>query len=927
MDKKRKCNKAVRLLYVLAVCLLFVTGCAREEGTKAEQYTSLRDFEGGSVAMLTGTIMDQLVGNSVPNVTFKQYDERSSQLEALKKGDVMAVGFDLPVAALAAAQRNEFAIFPEILEDDSYGYMLQKGSDLTDKFTEIITEFQEDGTLPALKAKWISGDDAQMKIDWDSYKMSGRANGTLRYIYDPSTEPMGYITDDGSPAGYEVELLLMIADRLDMNVEINRTNFSSLINFLQSDKADVASGSCSITEERKEAVDFPVTHYVGGTVLLCRRENLTDILSDAEVVAAWEKESGLTVSAESTGGGKTGFFGGLAASFEKTFIRGDRWKLVARGFAVTLEISVLAGIFGTLFGFLFCLCVRSRIRWISGITKVFFKLMQGIPSLVILMITYFVIFGAVQMDPIISAIVAFSAMFAVSVAGILNAGIETIDKGQWEAADSLGFSKADTFLRIIMPQAVRHMLPLYKGEFVSMMKLTSIVGYIAIEDLTKVGDIIRSRTYDAFFPLIATAVIYFALSSLITFGIGRIEITLDPKRRLRKFPKALIAESGAVQTMQARSTAAQEAGKGEKKELIRIEHLKKEYPGAKPLQDVNAVISSGEVITVIGPSGTGKSTLMRCINRLEEPTAGRVTIFGQDMGNKKTDLLQIRRRMGMVFQSFNLFGHLTVIENVILAPTRLNGETLQEACENGMRILKMVGMSEKALNYPDELSGGQKQRVAIARTLAMNPEIVFFDEPTSALDPTMVGEVLTVMKQLALQGLTMMIVTHEMKFAKEVSTRVFYMDEGVIYEEGTPEEIFEEPKKDRTRAFVEQLRVLTLTVASADYDFIGISESIQQFGEKHFLSRRRVENMRRIFEEIVAQNLVASKKAEYPIRVTVEYSEKKNRLEMRFWWKGAEYNPLEMGDELSILLLRAALAEDSYTFAEGENSLLTVVKE
>lgn len=219
----------------------------------------------------------------------------------------------------------------------------------------------------------------------------------------------------------------------------------------------------------------------------------------------------------------------------------------------------------------------------------------------------------------------------------------------------------------------------------------------------------------------------------------------------------------------------------EKEPIITVSHLKKVYSNVTPLKDVSTKICKGEVISIIGPSGTGKSTLLRCLNRLETPTDGQIQVFGTEVTNAKTaELNAVRRHMGMVFQSFNLFAHLTVIENIMLGPVELLGCTRQQAYAQGMQLLRSVGLAEKALNYPDELSGGQKQRVAIARTLGMQPEIVLFDEPTSALDPTMVGEVLSVIRNLANQGLTMLIVTHEMKFARDVSSRVFYMDEGII---------------------------------------------------------------------------------------------------------------------------------------------------
>ena len=237
--------------------------------------------------------------------------------------------------------------------------------------------------------------------------------------------------------------------------------------------------------------------------------------------------------------------------------------------------------------------------------------------------------------------------------------------------------------------------------------------------------------------------------------------------------------------------------------MIRIEHLKKEYPNVTPLQDVSVEIRDGDVISVIGPSGTGKSTLLRCINQLEKPTSGRIWVDDLEITDPGCNINKVRLKMGMVFQNFNLFGHRTVIENIMLAPMDLLGRSKQEAYDTGMRLLRTVGLAEKALNYPDELSGGQKQRIAIARTLAMDPAVILLDEPTSALDPTMVGEVQAVIRDLAKSGKTMMIVTHEMSFARAVSNRVIFMDGGYIIEEGDPEAVFGDPRQERTRQFLQ----------------------------------------------------------------------------------------------------------------------------
>ena len=239
--------------------------------------------------------------------------------------------------------------------------------------------------------------------------------------------------------------------------------------------------------------------------------------------------------------------------------------------------------------------------------------------------------------------------------------------------------------------------------------------------------------------------------------------------------------------------------------IITVENLHKYFGSLEVLKGIDLEVEEKEVVCVIGPSGSGKSTLLRCMNLLEEVTSGRVTINGHDLTDPTTNINKVRTEVGMVFQRFNLFPHLTVLGNVTLAPIRGLGISKEEANETAMELLKKVGLIDKKDVFPDNLSGGQMQRVAIARALAMNPKVMLFDEPTSALDPELVGEVLGVMKDLAREGMTMVVVTHEMGFAKEVGDRVLFMDEGVIMEQGKPEEIFSNPQFDRTKSFLRKI--------------------------------------------------------------------------------------------------------------------------
>lgn len=239
--------------------------------------------------------------------------------------------------------------------------------------------------------------------------------------------------------------------------------------------------------------------------------------------------------------------------------------------------------------------------------------------------------------------------------------------------------------------------------------------------------------------------------------------------------------------------------------MIEVKGLKKEFDGLKVLNGIDYTINQGEKIVVIGPSGSGKSTFLRCLNLLEEPTGGEIWFDGTNITDPQNDINKMRQKMGMVFQHFNLFPHMTVLDNITFAPVRLKMQTKADAKENALRLLRRIGLEDKAGEYPNKLSGGQKQRIAIVRALAMNPEVMLFDEPTSALDPEMVGEVLDLIRELADEGMTMVIVTHEMGFAREVGTKVLFVDEGLIKEENTPEEFFSHPRNERLREFLSKV--------------------------------------------------------------------------------------------------------------------------
>jgi polar amino acid transport system ATP-binding protein len=360
--------------------------------------------------------------------------------------------------------------------------------------------------------------------------------------------------------------------------------------------------------------------------------------------------------------------------------------------------------------------------------------------------------------------------------------------------------------------------------------------------------------------------------------------------------------------------------------MIRVEHLSKKFGDLTVLRDINVEIDKGEVISIIGPSGTGKSTFLRCLNLLDTPTGGKIFIDNKDILDPYANVPAMRQKMGMVFQGFNLFNHLSVLENLTIGPVKLLHKEESEAQEKGMELLKLVGLAEKAGSFADELSGGQKQRVAIARCLSMDPEVILFDEPTSALDPTMVSEVLSVIRRLARQGMTLAIVTHEMDFARDVSNRVFYMDEGLIYEEGPPEQIFENPVKEKTQAFIHRLRSFNYYIDSPNYDLYKMNAEIEQFCEKHVITPKVTNDILLIVEELIVLYQTQSKTIDVHIRIS--YSEKEKNIKIDFESSGVEGNILEKAeeDDIGVMIITNKTEKIELHEKDGKSKLSMFLK-
>jgi polar amino acid transport system ATP-binding protein len=349
--------------------------------------------------------------------------------------------------------------------------------------------------------------------------------------------------------------------------------------------------------------------------------------------------------------------------------------------------------------------------------------------------------------------------------------------------------------------------------------------------------------------------------------------------------------------------------------ILSAENLMKRYGDNIILENVSFDVEQGEVISIIGPSGTGKSTLLRGLNFLDPPTRGNVYFKNNKLSKRNID--KARRKMVMVFQNFGLFANMNVLRNITVGQTALLKKSEDEADIKATELLKTVGLSERTHHYPGQLSGGQKQRVAIARCLAMDPDVILFDEPTSALDPTMVGEVTAVIRNLAKSGMTMLIVTHEMEFAKNISNRVFFMDESGIYESGTPQEIFDNPQKPKTRAFVFKIKTFTFSAKSRDFDFIAMLNGIDDFCFRYAVDDKAAARLRLIAEELVL-NIVMPLFGE--CELTISFPESRDSYHLSVTYPGENNDATATEDDFPVILVRNSAKRTTHSY-DGETGV------
>ena len=483
------------------------------DSVSAGTITSLAELSDKRIGIPTGTNFDQIVTNAFPNANLSYYNNQTDLLTALSSNKIDAFPSDEPVIRYIMGLQPNVTYIPDYLDTFEFAYCFAKtreGQHLCDQFSEFIRKLKAEGALDKLSDKWFSSDEGQKTLpDISSFPAE---NGILTMATDGDYVPFEYV-HDGQVVGYDIDIAALFCEAYGYGLKIEIMNMDAVLPAVQTGKCSFAGSALTITPERAESVLFSEPNYAGGVVMVVLKDAVSE---DPDPLT--EEES---------------LWNTIVSSFQKTFIREDRWKLFLEGIGKTMLITLLSIIFGTALGFgVFMLC-RNGNAVANIITRFAMWFVQGTPMVVLLMILYYVVFGSVAISGIAVAVIGFTLTFGSSVFGLLKMGVGTIDRGQYEAAYALGHSNRNTFFRIILPQAIPHVLPAYQGEIVSLIKATAIVGYIAVQDLTKMGDIVRSRTYEAFFPLIAITVIYFLLEGALSFAVSRIRIQTDPKKRSR----------------------------------------------------------------------------------------------------------------------------------------------------------------------------------------------------------------------------------------------------------------------------------------------------------------------------------------------------------------------------------------------------------
>ena len=499
----RMVSVCLALIFVLTFSFSFAFAAGgAEDGDTPD--VSIRDLEGKTIGVQTGSIFDKYVEEAIPGAKVEYFSTFTDEVNALRAKKIDGLSTTETTLSQLMKQEGGIATAKEPLGEIGTCFLFPKneqGKVLVGQMDEFLTGLKESGELARIHAAW-TGNDESLKVlgaDPDSLPAT---NGTLRFVTEGTFPPYDYFSDN-KLVGYEVDLAVRFCEEYGYGIELIDMNFDALMPALQSGKCDFGASGIASTEERKEKVYFSVPDY-------------------------YEKIQVAVLAESSTG---EGFISSVKTSFYRTFIQENRYQLFLKGIMTTILITVCSVLLGTVIGFLVYLWCRRGGRIANRVTSFCVWLVQGMPVIVLLMILYYVILGKVSISGMWVSVIGFTLVFAASVYSMIVSGVKAVDYGQTEASYALGFTDRETFFGIILPQAAQHFMPMYKAEIVSLIKATAVVGYIAVQDLTKMGDIIRSRTYEAFFPLIAVAVIYFVISGILTWIVGRITASADPEKR------------------------------------------------------------------------------------------------------------------------------------------------------------------------------------------------------------------------------------------------------------------------------------------------------------------------------------------------------------------------------------------------------------
>jgi polar amino acid transport system permease protein len=507
-------------------------------------------------------------------------------------------------------------------------------------------------------------------------------------------------------------------------------------------------------------------------------------------------------------------------------------SFLLQGAVTALQIAALAMVGGVILGLALALMRLSTLPPVSGTAWFYIWFIRGTPLILQLVFLYDALpVVGIRLDSFTTAVVGFMLNEAAFSAEIIRGGILSVDRKQSLAAASFGMGPFLTLRRIILPQAMRAILPGMANQIISMIKGTSIASVIFVNELTFRSQQIVGQNFKFFTVFAAAGIIYLILTSAVAAAQFYLEkyYSLEASKTVssKTLPAGEVAAGSDSSPAAASPTAwmdglqaSRTEGSAPDQPFVVCRNVQKSYGDKEILRGIDLFVQRGEVVVLMGPSGSGKSTLLRLVNHLEPLDWGDITVDGKYVGYQEQiggrlkparNVAKARAdaRIGMVFQHFNLFDHLTALENIMEAPIHVYGEATEKMRALGMNLLRMVGLANHADHLPHRLSGGQQQRVAIARALAISPRLMLFDEPTSALDPELVGEVLAVIRRLAEAGMTMIVVTHEVRFAREVADRVVFMDGGLIVEQGPPEDVLDHPKQERTQRFLRMVEQQT----------------------------------------------------------------------------------------------------------------------